>query len=198
MKNFRKEKKNINAPCRAWDTDLGGTLGAMFVSMVFSGSIIACFVSAYGLGTMPAVFWALLVLSAVGLFLTEAIVILPKGKAYKSASGKVRRSFDFSPFKLKYELVSSVSLTVPMFWGRVEIEMDCSNARKVPSIGEIQFGLCLTGSAEAPEANSEAETALLLARRNIILRKFKAVRAEDYDPNTYYDKAFEMLEPSCA
>lgn len=197
MKKVVKNKK-VTVPQRVWDTEWGGVLGSACVGIVFVGLLLLCLVSAYELGAMPAWFYTVLALGTAGLVCTEAIVVLPKGQTYMGSDKKVKRSFDFSPFKREYTLISSVSLTVPMFWGKIDLEMDCSQATKIPTVDEIQFGVCLVGSAEAPEANVEAETALLLARRGVILRKFAAVKDEDYDPQKYYDGALKAYERSCA
>lgn len=197
MKKAVKNKK-VNVPQRIWDTEWGGILGSACVGITFVGVLLLSLVSAYELGTMPAWFYATLTLGTVGLFATEAIVILPEGQTYMGSDKKVKRDFDFSPFKREYTLISSVKLTVPMFWGKIDLEMDCSQATKIPTVDEIQFGVCLVGSAETPEANVEAETALLLARRGVILRKFTATKDEDYDPKRYYDGALKAYERSCA
>ena len=190
-------KNKIGVPTRLWDTEVGGILATTGLSIVWTGAIFIAGMKGYGLGSASALFWAVFLFGLFLLIASEAIVVLPEGK-YKNRRGKVVEKLTLSPFKNEYTLVSSVDLSIPMFWGRIEINMDCSNAKKTPSVDELQLALLFSGSAETPDANAEAETALFLAKRGVLLKSFKAIRAQDYDPNNYYADAFRVYERTCA
>lgn len=193
---MRKNNK-VSEPIRLWDTEIGEILATIGLSIVFSGSIIASATKCGNFGIIPASFWVVFAFGAVLLAASESIVVLPRGEKYKNRKGRICENIDISPFQNEYVLISSVDMSIPMFWGEIKINMDCSNAKRIPSVDGLRLALLFSGSAECPEANAEAEAALFLARRGVILKSFKAIKADDYDSQRYYDEAIKAYE-ECA